>query len=111
MSKLYNDLITHEMYKVLIADLTEEQQLGLDQVMKEFTHHLESGLLEPLNGMAGNAVNKTWHEAYEAAVKDGTVVSESSGRPVPAPEEVATADTGLQEDEKGGEDQEDMSDG
>ena len=85
MSKLYNDLIAHEMYKVLIADLTEEQQLGLDKVMQEFTHHLESGLLEPLNGMAGNAVNKTYQEAYEAAVRDGMVATLLSRSEVDGP--------------------------
>jgi len=87
MSKLYNDVLTHDIYKILTADLDEKQHAALDNVMKEFTARLEAGLLFPLGNMVSHAYDKTYEDAMDAAIKDGTATRESTGRPDPAPEQ------------------------
>jgi len=111
MSKLYTDVITHDIYKILTADLPEDQRESLDKVMQEFTARIESGLLYPLGGMASNAMDKSYQEAYDAAVADGTIVRESTGRPDAAPEGAADTVNKPQQEDLDEEDQEEVSDG
>ncbi len=109
MSKLYNDVLTHDIYKILTAELDEKQHAALDDVMKEFTARLEAGLLYPLGGMASHAYNKTYEDAMDAAIKDGTMTRESTGRPDPIPEE-PVAEQPPEPETPGIDDEEEVSD-
>jgi len=44
---IYDDVVGHEIYKALTADLTEDQQEDINRTLAEFTKMLETGLIKP----------------------------------------------------------------
>ena len=44
---LYNDVVGHEIYKHMVADLDDNQRADVERALQEFTKLLETGLLKP----------------------------------------------------------------
>jgi len=65
---IYNDVVGHEVYKALTADLSDEQLENINRTLAEFTKMLETGLIKPCLGMAEEARD----EVAADMVKDAT---------------------------------------
>ena len=86
-SNLYNDVIGHQIYEALTADLDEKQRAEVDRTVQEFTRLLESGLLKPCMDLVEMSRTEVATEMAEDAIKkaqaaagDDTKVPASEGK-------------------------------
>lgn len=66
---IYDDVVGHEIYKALTADLSEEQLEGINRTLAEFTKMLETGLIKPCLGMAERARDDVAADMVKEATK------------------------------------------
>ncbi len=69
-SNLYNDVVAHEIYEGLTADLTDEQRVTVEKTLREFTKLIETGMLKPYYDMTEKVRDEVSKEQIDTAIEN-----------------------------------------
>ena len=68
-SDLSNDVVAHEIYEGLTADLTDEQRITVEKTLREFTKLIETGMLKPYYDMTEKVRDEVSQERIDTAIE------------------------------------------
>ena len=67
-SNLHEDVMAHEIYKGLTADLNDDQREAIEKTLREFTKLIETGMLKPYYDMTEKVRDEVAQELVDEAV-------------------------------------------
>ena len=68
-SSLYSDVVGHEIYEALVADLDDKQRAEIEGVLMQFTKLIETGMLKPCADMVDRSRDEVAEDMVADAIK------------------------------------------